>query len=126
MLASGQEKTAASVWDGIYSDAQAARGETGYQANCGSCHGAKLAGHVPNPSLAGSHFLSKWEGQSVGDLLEKIQVTMPADRPGKLSAAENAAIVAFILKYNKFPAGAADLPEKADDLRGIKFQAEKK
>ena len=62
----------------------------------------------------------------MGDLLEKIEVTMPADRPGKLSAAENAAILAYILKYNKFPAGSTDLPEKADDLRGVKFEAEKK
>ncbi len=62
----------------------------------------------------------------MGDLLEKIQATMPADRPGKLSPAENAAILAYILKYNKFPAGATDLLEKADDLRGVKFEAEKK
>ena len=121
----GRSKSTASVWDGVYSDAQALRGETAYRTNCGSCHGPKLAGHGQNPSLAGSNFLSKWNGQTVGDLFEKIQISMPADRPGKLSAAENSAIVAYILKFNGFPVGSKDLAESADELRDIRFEAEK-
>ena len=35
---------------------------------------------------------------------------MPADKPGKLSRERNAQILAFLLKSNKFPAGAAPLP----------------
>jgi len=125
-LLSGQTKTTASVWDGVYSDEQASRGETAYRASCGSCHGSKLAGHGQNPSLAGNGFISRWDGQSVGDLFEKIQVSMPADHPGKLTATQNAEIVAYILKFNKFPAGSKDLAEIADELRSVRFEAERR
>jgi len=124
-LLCGQNKTAASVWDGVYSDAQASRGETVYGTSCGSCHRPNLAGHGQNPALAGTTFVSKWDGQTVGDLFEKIQISMPADHPGSLSAAENAEVVAYILKYNKFPAGSKDLAANTDQLRNIKFEAEK-
>ncbi len=122
---SGQDKTAASVWDGIYSDEQAVRGETAYRKNCGSCHGEELEGKGQNPPLAGSDFTSNWNGMSVGDLFDKIQVSMPADRPGKLSKDENADVLAYVLKLNKFPAGMKELPASADALSGIRFEAEK-
>ncbi len=59
---------------------------------------------------------------SVGDLFEKIQVSMPADRPGQLTKDQNAGILAYILKSNKFPAGAKDLPASADAVRNIRFE----
>ena len=33
-----------SVWDGVYSDAQATRGKTAYSEQCASCHGPELTG----------------------------------------------------------------------------------
>jgi hypothetical protein len=51
---------------------------------------------------------------------------MPADRPGKLTATQNVEIVAYILKFNKFPAGSKDLAESPDELRSIRFEAEKR
>jgi S-disulfanyl-L-cysteine oxidoreductase SoxD len=121
---SGQEKAPVSVWDGIYTGEQAVRGEAGYRKNCASCHGQKLEGKGQNPPLAGSDFTSNWNGMSVGDLFEKMQVSMPADRPGKLGMDENAEILAYILKFNKFPAGAKELPASADALRGVRFEAD--
>jgi cytochrome c len=122
---SGQDKAPSSVWDGIYTNEQAARGEAAYRGACASCHGAKLEGRGQTPPLAGADFTSDWDGMSVGDLFEKIQLSMPADRPGQLSEGQNAGILAYLLKFNAFPPGARELPANADALRGILFDAER-
>lgn len=88
----GQDKPSASVWDGVYTGQQAARGEAAYREACMSCHGEKLEGRGQTPPLVGSDFTSNWNGMSVGDLFEKIQVSMPADRPGQLTKDQNAGI----------------------------------
>jgi mono/diheme cytochrome c family protein len=113
------------TWDGIYSDAQAARGAALYKENCQSCHGDTLDGLGPVPPLAGSDFMSHWDGMTVADLLDKMQTSMPADRPGQLSAQVNADILSYILQYNKFPSGPADLPSEAASLKNIRFMAER-
>ena len=116
----------ASTRDGVYSEAQASRGEASYKAACASCHGAALAVSVAaTPPLAGPDFTMKWAGQTMDDLFKRIQESMPADRPGKLSRAENADIVAYILKVNKQPAGTTDLPSDAAALKQIRFEAAK-
>ena len=122
---SAQDKTPRSVWDGIYSDNQAARGEADFREACASCHGQKLEGRGQIPPLAGTDFISNRNGMTVGDLFEKIQVSMPADRPGQLGKEQNAGILAYILKFNKFPSGNKDLPADAEALRGIRFDADK-
>jgi mono/diheme cytochrome c family protein len=119
--AAGQEKASRSVRDGVYTASQAARGEAAYRENCKSCHGPELEGKGQNPALAGSDFASNWDGRDLGELFGKMQDTMPADRPGELSKPVNAAILAYILKVNRYPAGANDLPGDADTLRGIVF-----
>ena len=81
---SGQATPAKSVWDGIYTDDQASRGEPAYRENCASCHGTRMEGRGQTPPLAGSDFLANWNGMTVGDLLEKMRISMPADRPGRL------------------------------------------
>ena len=114
-----------SVWDGVYSSEQAKRGQTLYTKACASCHRDDLEGHGPTPSLAGEEFRDRWDGQTLGDLFEKMQATMPADHPGTLSRADNAAILAFILRANEFPAGEKDLRTESDWLAKIRFQASK-
>ena len=115
-----------STRDGVYSERQAGRGQASYKAACASCHGDSLQGSgAANPPLAGPDFIMNWKGQTVGDLFEKIQTTMPADRPGKLSRAETADIVAYILKVNRQPAGDRDLPSDAEALKQIQFEAPK-
>lgn len=113
-----------SIWDGVYSSAQAKHGEALYAKACASCH-KNLEGHGQTPSLAGSEFRDRWDGQTLGDLFEKIQATMPADHPGSLSREDNAAILAFILRSNEIPAGGKDLRTDSEWLAKIRFQAEK-
>ena len=51
-----------SVVDGVYSEAQATRGAEAYKKDCSSCHGEGLDGDGFAPGLAGSEFLSNWNG----------------------------------------------------------------
>src|SRR5262245_39407004 len=44
---------------GMYSEAQAARGERLYETNCSACHGSKLEGKTSVP-LSGDVFSSRW------------------------------------------------------------------
>lgn len=115
----------ASVWDGVYSDSQAARGAALYGQECGSCHGKALEGEGQFPPLAGDDFKTNWNGQTLGDLFERMRTSMPADHPGKLSADQNADLLAYVLKQNGFPAGSTALKGDAGALRPIRFQSEK-
>lgn len=120
-----QAQTAASVWDGVYADAQAARGEAAYAKDCASCHGTKLEGRGPAAPLAGPEFNSNWDGMTVGDLFSKIQSSMPADQPGRLTPVRNAEILAYMLKMSEFPAGSRDLDSDPEKLNQIRFEKDK-
>src|SRR4051812_23094470 len=114
-----------SVWDGVYTEEQATRGKQGYSEQCASCHGPELTGGEMAPALAGGEFLAGWDGLTVGDLFERIRISMPQNSPGTLSGAQNADILAFVLASNKFPAGQAELAKDAMILKTIKFEAKK-
>lgn len=115
----------ASVWDGVYSAAQAKRGQELYAKACASCHRENLEGHGTTPSLAGAEFRDRWDGETLDDLFEKMQATMPADHPGSLSREDNAAILAFILRANEMPAGDKDLSTEGESLAKIRFTSAK-
>jgi mono/diheme cytochrome c family protein len=112
-----------SVWDSVYTLAQAGRGESTYRATCASCHGDTLAGINDAPPLAGPEFHKDFDGNSLSSLFTKISNDMPSDNPGSLTKPQAAEVVAYILKYNAYPAGAVPLPAAADSLSGIKFTA---
>jgi len=118
-------QTPTSVWDGIYTLDQAQRGEPVYKQKCASCHGAALDGAGQAPPLAEDEFKASWNGQTVGDLFDKMQGTMPADSPGSLSKQQNADILAFMLKFNHFPAGDKEMPGNLEALKKIHFEAAK-
>jgi quinoprotein glucose dehydrogenase len=112
-----------SVWDGAYTKDQAERGRKLYRGQCASCHGETLSGGESAPPLAGGEFLSSWNGLTVGDLFERIRVTMPQDDPGTLSRQENADIISYILSVNKFPSGKTELQQKTEQLKQIRIEA---
>jgi mono/diheme cytochrome c family protein len=114
-----------SVWDGVYTEEQANRGKQGYADQCASCHGPELTGGEMAPGLAGGEFLSGWDGLTVGDLFERIRISMPQNSPGSLSGQQNADILAFILASNKFPNGTSELAKDSMILKTIKFEAKK-
>ncbi|HET7259774.1 MAG TPA: cytochrome c [Candidatus Acidoferrum sp.] len=114
-----------SVWDGVYTDEQAKRGEALYHKECAGCHGEALAGGESAPPLTGGAFLSNWNGLPLADLFERIRKTMPQNAPGKLNRQQNADILAFTLSANKFPAGKAELSRQTEFLKEIRFEAVK-
>ncbi len=118
-------QTARTVWDGVYSDEQASKGEALYGQHCASCHGGSLEGGDVPPALAGADFLSNWNGLTVGDLFERIRITMPLDKPQTLSRDVNAAILAYMFKVNKFPTGKDALPGQTEVLKQIQIVAKK-
>ena len=114
-----------SVWDGVYTDDQAKRGQPLYGEQCASCHGATLEGGESAPALAGGEFLSNWNGLSVGDLFERMRTSMPQNKPGKLSREVNANILAYMMKANQFPAGKTELSHATEVLKEIRIDATK-
>lgn len=107
------------VWDGIYTDEQAARGEMLYAEQCAKCHGDTLGGQESAPALTGTTFYSNWEGEMLEPLFDRLRTTMPQDKPGSLSRSQNADILALMLKAGGFPAGATPLNGQAGALATI-------
>jgi mono/diheme cytochrome c family protein len=115
----------ADVWSGVYTEAQARRGEALYAERCASCHAPDLSGIDQAPALTGGDFTTDWNDLSVNDLFERVRISMPADKPGTLERQQVADVVAFILQKNTLPSGQTELPTDADALKGIKFLAKK-
>src|SRR5271170_5068502 len=118
-------QTSRSVWDGVYTSDQAKRGSTLYANECASCHGAALNGGESAPPLTGGEFFSNWDGLTVGELFDRIRVSMPADKPGKLSREQDADILAFMLSISQFPEGKTELDHRTEVLKQIRFEAAK-
>jgi len=72
------------------------------------------------PPLVGGGFTSNWNDLTVGDLFERIRLTMPLDSPGKLSRQQNVDVIAYILKSNAWPSGATELALDVGVLRQIR------
>jgi mono/diheme cytochrome c family protein len=63
-VVTAQEKTS---WDGMYTEAQAARGEALWGEQCAKCHGPDMSSGDA-PSLIGSEFSGDGDDLSLGDL----------------------------------------------------------
>lgn len=116
---------ARTVWDGVYTEAQAERGAATYKSACSECHGADLSGDGFAPALTGAEFTGNWNELSVGDLFERIRISMPPTGPAGVTPAQKVDIVAYALKFNKYPAGTTELEGKADVLKLIKIEMKK-
>jgi len=121
--ARAQQRT---VWDGVYTDEQATRGEELYAGTCVKCHGATLQGNGEGAlPLTGATFKSTWNGVSLGAMFDRVRLSMPQDKPATMTRQQVADLLAFILRANKFPAGKEELARQTDLLNTIVFQAEK-
>lgn len=122
IIVSAQGKT---TLDGIYTEAQATRGEKVYADACASCHGDDLSGGGQTPSLAGKEFDGDWNGLPMSDLFDRTQGTMPADKPGTMTPAQTAEVIAFLLQKGKYPAGQSELAPDAATLKAFTFVSPK-
>jgi mono/diheme cytochrome c family protein len=121
VMARGQEPGTRTVWDKVYTAAQAARGKDAYMADCAACHGEDLGGGGYAPALLGEEFTVAWRNKTVGDFIDQTQKSMPPESPGSLSAAKYRDITAFLLQENKFPSGDRELDTDLTALRQIKI-----
>ena len=108
------------VWDGVYTAAQATRGAKVYADNCSSCHGGDMKGGGGVPGLSGPDFQFSWDKKSVGALFDYAKSNMPPGQGGSLTDKQYADIVAALLQGNGFPVSAsAELPSEKAELDGI-------
>jgi cytochrome c len=124
-----------SVWAGVYTEQQAKRGVVLYKQECAACHGEALEGNGQTeraqrleralPPLSGDVFKGNWNGRPLSDLFDKMRRTMPRDDAGKISLNQNADILAYMLKFNEFPSGKAELPADPSLLTETLFEAVK-
>jgi len=114
-----------SVWDGVYTGEQAKRGGALYGQECASCHGEDLMGADEATPLAGGQFMSNWDGLTVGDLFERVRVSMPQGDPGKLDRQQTADVLAYVLQVNQFPVGETELARQTEVLKQIRIEATK-
>lgn len=106
---------------GLFTEAQAQRGQTLYASKCASCHGASLEGGSAS-ALSGSKFAAKWNGKSVDDLFFITRTQMPYGAGGTLTNQQYLDIVVHLLKGNGYTAGARELMNDAATLKGLKIQ----
>jgi mono/diheme cytochrome c family protein len=113
----GRSQSGRSVWDGVYTDAQAVRGEQVFGTSCARCHDVA--------DFTGSTFLLGWEASTALDLFRVLQMTMPEDNPGSLRRQDYADVVAYVFRANEFPAGDSELPADVDGLKLVRIEQKK-
>ncbi len=106
----------------LYTADQAGRGAAIYSQSCAACHGSQLEGTAA-PALKGAIFGEMAAAQSLTaqTLLDVIANTMPQSDPGSLKPEDNAAVTAYILQQNGYPAGAAALANGAAGMSDAKI-----
>ena len=110
-----QQPSGPSIWNGVFTAAQAQRGNDAYQASCSACHGSDLrATNGEAVDLTGAAFRAKWTGKTLEERFETIRDTMPLGNANTLGDKTYMDILSFILQFNDFPAGNQELvPETA-------------
>jgi len=98
---------------GVFTAAQATRGEETFTGLCQSCHGAEQ--HA-TPAFQGT-----WGGKPLSELFMYMVAQMPKDNPGALAPGEYAQVLAYLLKLNGMPAGEVELPSDSLALKLIRF-----
>jgi mono/diheme cytochrome c family protein len=113
--AAGQERSPDSVStsSGVYTSAQAQRGEQTYMSMCVSCH--------PSGTYTAPAFREKWNGTPLSELYAFVSSAMPQNAPGSLEPDEYAQVIAYLLKINGAPAGRSELSPDSKALRRIRI-----
>jgi len=117
IAAQGAKPTGPTVWDGVYTDAQADRATGIFSQSCERCHTLTSEGTRP---LSGDKFWEGYTQKTVGDLLNFVKTNMPNGQGGSLPGPTYNDLVALILKSNGFPAGKTEVtPETVANVQII-------
>jgi S-disulfanyl-L-cysteine oxidoreductase SoxD len=98
---------AQTVWDGVYTDEQAKRGQTVYAQYCLRCHKADLMGI--EGAMKGDAFMERRREDNLETLFLDMKATMPRGNPGGLPDPTYADLIAYFLQSNDVPAGSSEL-----------------
>jgi mono/diheme cytochrome c family protein len=108
------------VWDGIFSEAQASRGEAAYGRSCAACHKDDLLGSGTAPALAGEAFFRRWNESTADDVVRTMKSSMPQEAPNSLDAQVYVDILTYLLKASGSSAGSAELTADRERLKLVR------
>src|SRR5262245_55325416 len=106
-------------WDGVYTEAQAQRGQRVYQHACAVCHLDNLQGDSVSPPLMGSTFLSRFAGSTAHEMVQGIRSTMPQNAPDSLGDRAYVDLISYLLSANGSRTGSVELPLDVAELEKI-------
>src|SRR5262249_44353178 len=106
------------IWDRPFSEAKALLGQASYKKPCTVCHRDDL-GATDGPPLRGLDFFIRWRGETLAEMLNEIQMTMPMGDPGSLPAQTYLDIMSFLFAANGVPLGTVDLAADPDAIGRI-------
>mgnify|MGYP001162130181 CR=1 FL=1 len=108
----GENKPKTSA-DGIFTAAQADRGDALFGQHCARCHSIQ--------EFTGTSFNTVWADTPASSLYLRIANTMPMDQPGSLGTEQTTALLAHILDSNGMPSGDKPLTGDLSWLTGIQM-----
>jgi mono/diheme cytochrome c family protein len=111
------------VWDGVFTDAQASRGEAAYARSCAACHKEDLLGGGTAPALAGEAFFRRWNEGTLDDVVQTMRSSMPQEAPNSLGAQVYVDIITYLLKASGSPTGSGELTTDRDRLKRVRVTA---
>ena len=103
-----------SIYSGVYTEEQAARGLAIQEQECVACHS-------PDDWGGGSVLLG-YTGMTAYDLVNRLRETMPMDEPGRLSLQQYTDLAALIFKLNGAPAGSEELSSDPSELARVRLE----
>jgi mono/diheme cytochrome c family protein len=111
------------VWDGVFTEAQASRGEAAYVRSCAACHKEDLLGSGTAPALAGEEFLRRWNESTVDNVVQTMRGSMPQEAPGSLDTKVYVDIVTYLLKASGSPTGSRELTADREQLKLLRVSS---
>jgi alcohol dehydrogenase (cytochrome c) len=105
---------------GVYTSDQADQGKQLYASRCSACHGANLEG-LTAPPLVGPRFEQNWiSTTTMDDVFFLMRTTMPLSMSKSLTEQQHAAVFAYLLQQNGYPAGNTPVQPDTPQLKTMR------
>lgn len=105
---------ARTVRDGVFSAAQARRGESVFSNVCIMCH-------TRGQFVGAGGYQENWQNRTFFDVFDQLRNTMPNDNPGGLPRRDYIDVIIYLLSENGYPAGEKDLAGTDEALKSIRI-----
>ena len=120
LLAAQGATSGRTVWDGVFTEAQASRGEAAYLRACAACHKEDLLGGGTAPALAGEAFFRRWNESTLDDVVQTMRSSMPQEAPNSLDGQVYVDVTTYLLKASGSPTGSEELTSDRDRLKRVR------